>query len=174
MKEGERMGAEKTEKIDKSTWGPGPWQDEPDRIEWRSEHGFPCLMVRQANHGAWCGYVAVPPGHDWHGRDMADLDEDEDGNQYGDGLDVHGGVTYSDKCAGDICHVPQPGEPDDVWWIGFDCVHSGDLTPATPKGFAAPTIRYPWQRIGGGREYRDAEYVRAQCERLAEQAKAAS
>lgn len=36
--------------IDKSGWGPGPWQDEPDRKEW-THAGFDCLIVRVASHG---------------------------------------------------------------------------------------------------------------------------
>lgn len=44
---------EATAPIDKSAWGPGPWQDEPDRVEW--EHaGLPCLMVRSRDLGQWC------------------------------------------------------------------------------------------------------------------------
>jgi hypothetical protein len=30
--------------IDKSQWGPGPWQDEPDKKQWQDEAtGLPCL-----------------------------------------------------------------------------------------------------------------------------------
>lgn len=140
-----------TKSIDKSGWGPGPWQDEPDRVEF--EHlGFPCLMVRQKSHGGWCGYVAVPPGHPWHGAGY-DLD-----------VEIHGGITYGEKCAGEICHVPKPGEPDDVWWLGFDCAHAWDFSPARDR---------TWPRFGD-EVYRTAAYVRGQCARLAEQAKTAT
>ena len=37
--------------VDKTTWGAGPWQDEPDKKQWRDETGFPCLIVRN-NGGA--------------------------------------------------------------------------------------------------------------------------
>jgi hypothetical protein len=68
-------------KIDRTNWPPGPWDNEPDRIEF--EHaGFPCLITRQAL-GHLCGYVAVPPGHKAHGRDYDALD-----------VSVHGGLTY--------------------------------------------------------------------------------
>lgn len=110
--------------IDKSSWGAGPWQEEPDKREWRHpDNGLPCLIVR-GPHGALCGYVGCPPGHPFHGAD-------------GFGgepacLDVHGGITFGDKCAedGKICHVARPGEPEDVWWLGFDCAHHMDLQPA--------------------------------------------
>lgn len=134
-------------------FGPGPWQDEPDRIEWRNE-GFPCLMIRHPSMGHWCGYVGVEPGHPWHGSQDDSI------------ADVHGGITYSKECAGSVCHVPQPGEPEHVWWLGFDCAHSGDLSPCSLVHFGA--------HHGVDREtYRDERYVRAQTEALAKQALAA-
>lgn len=56
--------------IDKSTWGPGPWQDEPDKIQYVDEAtGLPCLIVRNGKEiGALCGYVGVLPGHPLHGK----------------------------------------------------------------------------------------------------------
>jgi hypothetical protein len=137
--------------IDKSTWGPGPWQTEPDRLEWKHA-GLPCLIVRVEHHGALCGYAAVPPGHPLHGQEMGEPP-----------VDVHGGLTYAAKCAGDICHVPAPGEPDDVWWFGFDCAHSGDQTPGSDASLSFRAYR------GRADEYRTIEYVKAEVERLAEQ-----
>lgn len=131
-------------KIDRAGWGPGPWDGEPDRIEF--EHaGLPCLMRRVAATGAWCGYVAVPPGHPDHGKSWGDADVE---------VEVHGGLTYSGPRQGDICHVPKPGEPDDVHWFGFDCAHARDLMPAIPHR---------------GETYRDQHYVRGEVESLAEQ-----
>lgn len=97
---------------------PGPWVDEPDRVEWR-HRGLPCLITRQPEQGHLCGYVAVPPGHPWHGVHYRELSE----------VYVHGGLTYADPCFENVCHVPQQGEPDNVWWFGFDCAHYGDLPP---------------------------------------------
>src|SRR4051812_22063009 len=91
---------------DKSKWGDGPWQQEPDRLQW--EHaGLTCIAHR--NHGgAWCGYVGLPPGHPAHGLGYNDVH----------GVDVHGGLTYAEACAGHVCHDPKPGEPDGLWWLG--------------------------------------------------------
>lgn len=129
---------------------PGPWQAESDHVDFEAD-GFACILHR--NFG-WCGYVAVPPGHPWHGKNCDELD-----------VRVHGGLTYSEMCSGEICHVAKPGEPDDVWWLGFDCSHSGDLTlydiaDGNLAGF-------------GNDIYRDVEYVRRETQRLAAQAKAA-
>lgn len=147
------MSAPLEVKVDRSRWGSGPWDTEPDRVEFRA-HGLPALMVR-ARAGHWCGYVGVPKGHPWHGEANYFWDRK-------DGPDVHGGVTYGDKCAGHICHVPAPGEPDDVWWIGFDCAHSGDLSPAD-NAHSRRALR-EWET------YKPESYVRAEVERLAQQA----
>lgn len=114
-------------------WKPGPWDAEPDRVAWK-EDGFHCLIKRGPS-GAWCGYVAVPPGHPWYKQDYSDLD-----------VDCHGCLTYSNHCSGEedsgICHKPEPGEPDAVWWLGFDCFHSGDAVPAYGIGGTYRTMDY--------------------------------
>src|SRR5688572_7588915 len=107
--------------MDKATWPPGPWQHEPDKAQWQDPAtGLPCLIVRNSS-GALCGYVGVSKGHPLF----------EVGYQGADDYDLscHGGLTYSEHCqpstdeALGICHVPAPGEPDHVWWFGFDCAH---------------------------------------------------
>lgn len=135
----------------------GPWHDEPDHVDF--EHaGHPCILHR-GRAGAWCGYVAVPPGHPWHGR----------GYDWERGIDadVHGGITYAEKCAGAICHVAKPGESDDVWWVGFDCNHHGDmdLQAVCETGRGDRFDGYFWLT------YRTVEYARRETERLAEQAR---
>lgn len=42
--------------------------------------------------------------------------------------------AYTQWCeAAHICHKVEPGETDDVWWLGFDCAHLGDFSPAHAK-----------------------------------------
>lgn len=147
-------------------FGDGPWLDEPDRE--RFEHaGLPCLLRRSEHMGNWCGYVAVPPGHPLHGMEMnAEAVQD---------LSAHGGITYASECFGDendgICHVPKPGEPDNVWWFGFDCAHCFDLIPFSVK------MTTQWElpklaRMYRQEEYRDVDYVRAETKNLADQLRA--
>jgi hypothetical protein len=76
---------------------------------------------------------------------------------------VHGGITYAGPCEGVICHVPRPGEPDDVWWLGFDMAHGGDFSPGYSK------YQGEMWRQGQWETYRNVAYVRGYCERLAEQ-----
>jgi hypothetical protein len=157
--------------VDKSTWGEGPWQHEPDRLEWRHA-GLPCL-ARRGPMGQWCGYAAVSPGHPLHGvaystehdavRELVDHFQLAAYACSPDGiLNVHGGITYSDFCHDDICHVPAPGEPDNVFWFGFDTGHAFDYIP----GMAA---RWPDKTLHRGEEYRTLAYVQAETNQLAEQ-----
>jgi len=139
-------------KIDKSKWSDGPWMHEPDRMQWRHE-GLDCLIVRNTV-GALCGYVGVPPGHAIHEVDYAGVHE-----QFPD-VSVHGGLTYADKCQGPICHVPEPGQSDDVWWLGFDAAHIGDLIPGR--------LGDDWPLFKDD-VYRDLAYVTREVNQLAEQ-----
>lgn len=143
-------------KVKRDGWPAGPWDTEPDRVEWRA-HGFPCLIVRN-NMGALCGYVGLPPGHAFHGADYGTPP-----------VDAHGGLTYANRCAGHICHVPQDGEPADVWWLGFDCNHMGDVAPSMLALRSQPG----WPKPAGAwlDTYKTVEYVRAEVERLAAQLK---
>ena len=71
---------------------------------WISAEGYHCRIWR--NHmGVWCGYVTVPKSHPAFGKHYDDVD-----------VDVHGGLTYSES----------EGH-DDIWVLGFDCGHAGDI-----------------------------------------------
>lgn len=141
--------------VDKSTWGPGPWLQEPDKKQWRdASTGLACLAVRQESLGHWCGYVGVPAGHPAYKQDYDSLD-----------LRVHGGLTYAHQCSGAIRHKPEPGQPDDVWWLGFDCAHCDDSSP----GMEALSREQGWSQGSG--VYRELGYVEQQCASLAQQLK---
>lgn len=87
----------------KDKWGPGPWQDEPDYMEWIDQDtGYPC-KVRRNHDGAWCGYVGVL------GINERGFNSDE--------IDVHGGVTFGDF------------DDSNLYWLGFDCSHAWDQSP---------------------------------------------
>lgn len=62
-----------------------------------------------------CGYVMVPIGHPWYGKDYYQIE-----------ASVHRGLTYAGfaKTGRSVGKDPQ-------WWIGFDCAKPGDgLDPA--------------------------------------------
>lgn len=137
-----------------SQWPPGPWDDEPDKIQFQHEAtGLPCLILRNGG-GALCGYVGVTREHPLYGVDYTEPD-----------IEVHGGLTFAGRCGGGpdaeqmgICHVPGEGEADDIWWLGFDCAHCYDLSP----GMASLGLAH-------GEVYRDISYVRGEIDSLARQ-----
>jgi hypothetical protein len=167
---------------DKTSWGLGPWQDEPDKAQWVDpDTGLPCLMVRN-QLGALCGYVGVDDSHPWHGKSYSApvkgsctewcTDDYHDGHTPEGRVTVHGGLTFAAACAGDpethsICHVAGPGEPEPLWWFGFDCAHLGDMVPAMAareRERGLSPIPSPF-----GDYYKDLGYVKAECSRLAKQ-----
>lgn len=135
---------------DKSEWENGPWMDEPDKAQW-IHAGLDCLIVRGPG-GALCGYVGVPESHPGFERDYDEVN-----------VDVHGGLTFADKCQpseeGDhrgICHTEENAANAVVWWLGFDCAHSGDLCPKYDRLYLDAT-------------YKTFAYVKRETERLADQ-----
>lgn len=160
----------KATKLEK--WGRGPWVDEPDHVEWR-HNGVPCIAHRHPTSGHWCGYAAVEPGHPWDARANPVETDYGDGAVFSDPgyrgaqneARVHWGITYGDVCnaAPGVCHVPEPGEPDDVYWLGFDCAHCDDYSPSNHATMLKAFRRPPHQT------YRDLEYVKAETNSLADQ-----
>ena len=163
---------------DKSGWGDGPWQSEPDKLQWQDvDTGLPCLIVRGPS-GALCGYVGVGEQHPWFGKSydgaaqpcLSTCSDDWHQCSPSSRIEVHGGLTFADACAeGEpergICHRPDPGESDHVWWFGFDCAHLWDLTPK----IAASRIPKSGRDV-----YRDVSYVQSECTALARQLAAAA
>lgn len=167
--------------VDKSKWRDGPWKAEIDKKQWLDEEtGLPCLIVRGPS-GALCGYVGVGKSHPFFEKDYStripvpdrssieikqfsmgaflEAMRDDDGHaSLNCIINVHGGLTFSDHCCpspsgpGGICHVVEEGEDDNVWWLGFDCAHAGDVCPAYE------TIVYP----GDEDVYRELDYVAQQ------------
>lgn len=146
--------------IDKSTWGDGPWQDEPDKLQYPDPAtGLPCLIVRTSHAGNLCGYVGVPPSHSLHGKNYDDVN-----------VSVHGGLTFADTCqphadeSDGICHLADEGEPDNVFWFGFDCAHYMDLSPAYASQFPLMDSFNDTNST-----YRDLAYVKSEVASLAKQ-----
>lgn len=152
-------------------WPVCPWDTEPNEDHF--EHaGLQCAIYRHERSGHLCGYVQVPEGHPLHGKDYGDqvpeslralLDDAlkgpigkrnlvsilcanlDDGGRIDLLIDVHGGLTFSGKLRGAA-----------GYWFGFDCAHAGDYSPYRGRWMDDET-------------YRDIEYVRTECRRLAEQ-----
>jgi len=108
---------------------------EGDDKQWeyktQNEIIYKCEILR-VKMGFLCGYVKLTKDDTFYNVHYDDLP-----------IKAHGGVTYSQL-------------EDDLWVIGFDCGHHGDLIP---------TSEY-FDRIG---IYRDMEYVSRWCEHICEQ-----
>jgi len=129
----------------------GPWENEPDRIQWRDPKTNQMCLIRRNHYGALCGYVGVGSDHPWYNHAYDSID-----------AKVHGGLTYGEHCDEDpikgICHVPKIGEADHMFWLGFDCGHSSDFIPDSR-----------FNSFSKGK-YRSMQYVRDECAKLALQA----
>src|SRR6266404_3071197 len=152
-------------RCDRARWPAGSWDDEPDKAQWQDEAtGMACVAKRVPGLGHWCGYVGVTPDHPLHGKEYDDAD-----------VAVHGGLTFAAGCqegqpAQTVCHVPDDGEPEHLWWFGFDCAHCDDYSPSDAQRERERPESY-W-RINSRAHYRTFDYVRTQCTNLARQLKA--
>ena len=128
------------------------WENEPDELRWVDEKtGMDCLILRHPSLKHLCGYVRVPfivqPGCSWCNCRHTT----PNGKILGE-IRVHGGITFDGKFE----HLKDLSI--DGFWYGFDCAHSGDFSPGTLKYGFVPN-----------ETYRNIAYVKAECEKLAEQ-----
>ena len=137
--------------IDKTAWGPGPWQGEPDHCEWVDKAtGYISVINRPDHHGALCGYVVIPEGHPYYGKGYDDLP-----------FDVHGGITYSSSLPECLCLT----SARQGWVVGFDTGHFSDYMPAIEALLDRPYCTVT------DLIYRDFDYVKREVTNLASQIK---
>lgn len=130
------------EEMDKAAWGPGEWQDEPDRMQWIDPVTLlPCLMWRHPSLGSWCAYVGLPSGQrarslvfesthrldKWANTDSPLLRWKRE-RPHGPGYDrvnvyCHGGLTYSGLMDW------QGPEFTKLRCVGMDFAHYMDFVP---------------------------------------------
>lgn len=136
--------------ITKADWPAGEWHDEPDREEWIDPvTGYHCLASRNMLMGFWCGYVGVPRGHPFFGKEYDDIE-----------LDFVQGLTYSDKIDDDI-YFDDVVHLNDIWIVGFDCCNYLDMWPNnSPEMFI-------WWRKRTECTYKNLAHVRDVCAKLA-------
>jgi hypothetical protein len=131
--------------IDRTNWPSGPWDDEPDELEF--EHaGFPCMLYRSQVSGTLCGYVGVPQKHAVFRLSKEFVP-----------AHAHGGITW----AGRIQEKPS------LWCVGFDTAHGFDRMPAIEATLIG--IGFPPRVPSEMNTYRNIDYVQDECIRLAEE-----
>lgn len=192
-----------------------PWKLETEnRLDWEF-HGYHCAL-RRNEWGSWCGYVGITSTNPLFKLGMSEPSEYLNARlktlneSYMDDktpvisimlemltnrklqptpaitLKVHGGITWAD------CHILYNPEDDNIWWFGFDCAHSTDLSPylkeMTEISLTIPEIREFYDNmtamlrtaLGGDfnpdlehyedeRTYRTMDYAKNETEELAQQ-----
>lgn len=154
----------------KTDWGDGPWQQEPDIMLWVDPlSGIQCMVAR-AHGGHLCGYVGLPPGHPLHGEEASHVE-----------FRAHGGINFARGFPLSSFRVDPPlTDSTEYWWLGFDCGHSWDYSPAVAAHFkqlAAQTGRALFSQLPGfcePRGYCIIEYVKEEVTDLAAQIHAAT
>lgn len=127
--------------IDKRSWGHGPWEFEPDYVEFK-HCGFRCILLRFEHTGVWNGYVEVSDLHPWFYQEVES--------------NIHGGITWRGPID-EIEAIPN------CKFVGFDCAHGFDLIPAMAKFM--DLRKNPFYQ-----EYRTIEYATREVKKLANQA----
>ncbi len=126
----------------------------PECVLSKGEHlGFEFVTVHNGM-GYRCGYVRVPNGHPWHGKDECEIE-----------CSVHGGFTFGQP------DMPcDKGGDDDAHWFGFDCAHCDDAPdPSLPS-----EARFTTRMLHQSGIVRTQEYVESECRNLCEQAASAT
>ena len=58
----------RTRKIERKSWGPGPWDEEPDFYEWTTGAGYEAYAHR-LDSGTWVGVIIAPLPPQTHASD---------------------------------------------------------------------------------------------------------
>lgn len=101
------------------------------------------LRIRPEISGHLCGYVRMR-------GELSDIHYDDLNRR---GIEVHGGLTFSGNMDG-----------EKGFWIGFDCAHSGDLSPAYDSDYIEMFSEH-------GYTYKDMDYVEKELMHLIDQLK---
>ncbi|MEX3929791.1 hypothetical protein AB4Y36_38270 [Paraburkholderia sp. BR10936] len=143
---------------------PAPWLDEPNLATFRIDE-YLCVALRHP-WGHWCGYVGVGAQHPLFGVSFHELED------AGEALYCHGSLNFADRL-----------DEFTGWYFGFDCGHAFDYSPYMAEyyrriGMPDDVIRehdrlFVRNEHGEGgvfpRQYRDLDFVRANCVAIAAQ-----
>lgn len=106
----------------KELWGDGAWVSEPDLVIYYIDE-YPCVIMRN-DMGSLCGYVGVDPENP--------IVKDKHYDEFD--IEVHGGVTFGHTASMtnfESGQLDAHGDDEKIYtFIGFDCAHYRDLTPA--------------------------------------------
>jgi hypothetical protein len=121
--------------------------------DWITSAGLRAVIVLSHDGSHHCGYVAVPAGHPDFGKDYDEVD-----------AIVHGGLTYGAFAS----KYPVDTTPESIYWLGYDCAHSGDELRGRMGELLSSIGEFPLSKG----VWRDEAFCTAECESLAEQLQA--
>lgn len=131
-------------------------KEEGNRYEF-NYRGYNCLIIRHKTMLYLCGFVAVNEDSIFFGSDPLNLD-----------FKVHGSVTVGfpgldNNWKEDLYYKPLTDETGkSLWWLGFDCGHTGDLTPID-------LLLDSVLDMNDNRTYKNLEYVENELKYLVDQ-----
>ena len=108
---------------------------------------FSCSIIR-TNLLHLCGYVHITKDNQYWGVDYDNIS----------GISAHGGISYTGHFF---------NNNREIWTIGFDCAHYGDLLPYSYLVDKCNQLNFT--PISNKDKYRDMDYVTTEIENLAEQ-----
>lgn len=126
--------------------------------------GYEYVVVIQ-KMGHRCGYIAIPQGHFLYGKTAADKRINN--------ISCHGGITF----VNDGHNCTYPIDSNDLWWIGFDCMHSFDGRDfEAAKGYYSHDLEAlreveHWEKVFANHPYeaKSLRFCVAECESIIDQ-----
>jgi hypothetical protein len=108
--------------------------------------GFKVLIKRNMHTGCLLGYVGLPGGHKFYGKNYNDDIP----------IDCHGGLTFTNLWE---------DEKDNLWYIGFDCAHAYDYMPFLQMQLSSSMLMERDPAVS----YKDINFVRNECKSIVDQ-----
>lgn len=137
--------------IDKSSWIPGEWDNEPDRLYWVDpQTEYHCIIRRVDIYGTLRGYVAVEKNHPLYGKSYLSIIDD---------ISVDGSDFCNRNCENGVRHLMDDKEKS--WWFEIDFNNYLDYSPGYGRFYLGAKDAI----------YRNISYVTAEVESLAKQLK---
>lgn len=131
--------------VDRTGWAKGPWDDEPDRIAWKTLSGLHAMVSRN-KLGALSGHVAIPADHPYWQMPAHQIR-----------MHPHR-ITYAGEKP-----LDQPPPRKHRWWIGFHYCHGGNYAPVIGRALKTYEARPP----AGDEKYYDIGMAIHECEKIA-------
>ena len=139
----------------KEAWGPGEWDNEPDRIEFETGY-YPSIILRNT-YGSLNGYIAVKEGHPWF---LQNYDQ------------IRSSSLELSWASHEDALLPLPSGWTMAWWVGFTRSSYFDLMPALEVMMRREALQEQpsWLFRSPRTTYKSIPFIKAQLQILAQHA----